>query len=152
MNMEQGKKKMSDFQNEERKARSLPGMPMLIVLLLLLLAAIIFGIRACIDVNVAMLVICGVYVCLIFPVLCAGLKILKPNEAYVFTLFGKYNGSLKGSGFYFVNPFVSATNPAAASLSEVIAETANKSSGKSSKEITAKTNKKISLKTMTLNN
>lgn len=152
MNMEKGKQKMSDFQNEERKARSLPGMPMLIVLLLLLAAAIIFGVRACIDINIAMLVICGVYVCLIFPVLCAGLKILKPNEAYVFTLFGKYNGSLKGAGFYFVNPFVSATNPAATALSEVLVETATKSNGKGSKEIAAKTNKKISLKTMTLNN
>lgn len=40
-----------------------------------------------------------------------GLKILKPQEALVLTLFGKYIGTLKGEGFYFVNPFVSSVNP-----------------------------------------
>ena len=42
-----------------------------------------------------------------------GLKVLKPQEALVLTLFGKYVGTLKGEGFYFVNPFCSAVNPAA---------------------------------------
>ncbi len=42
-----------------------------------------------------------------------GLRILKPQEALVLTLFGKYIGTLKGAGFYYVNPFVSAVNPAA---------------------------------------
>lgn len=43
----------------------------------------------------------------------AGLKILKPQEALVLTLFGNYIGTLKGEGFYFVNPFCAAVNPAA---------------------------------------
>lgn len=34
-----------------------------------------------------------------------GLKIMRPNEAVVLTLFGKYIGSLKKEGFFFVNPF-----------------------------------------------
>jgi regulator of protease activity HflC (stomatin/prohibitin superfamily) len=38
-----------------------------------------------------------------------GLRILKPNEAYAFTVFGKYYGSLKEAGFYFVNPFAVPT-------------------------------------------
>ena len=42
-----------------------------------------------------------------------GLKILKPQEALVLTLFGKYVGTIKGEGFYFVNPFCSSVNPAA---------------------------------------
>ena len=42
-----------------------------------------------------------------------GLKVLKPQEALVLTLFGKYIGTLKGEGFYFVNPFCSSFNPAA---------------------------------------
>ena len=42
-----------------------------------------------------------------------GLKVLKPQEALVLTLFGKYVGTLKGDGFYFVNPFCVAVNPAA---------------------------------------
>ena len=59
------------------------------------------------------LFVCGlVYMCIGWiPFL--GLKILKPQEALVLTLFGKYVGTIKGDGFYFVNPFCSAINPAA---------------------------------------
>ena len=42
-----------------------------------------------------------------------GLKVLKPQEALVLTLFGKYVGTLKEEGFYYVNPFCVAVNPAA---------------------------------------
>ncbi|MEG1777175.1 MAG: SPFH domain-containing protein, partial [Clostridia bacterium] len=35
----------------------------------------------------------------------AGLKIIKPQEALVLTLFGNYVGTLKTQGFYYVNPF-----------------------------------------------
>ncbi|MBO4398878.1 MAG: SPFH domain-containing protein, partial [Lachnospiraceae bacterium] len=42
-----------------------------------------------------------------------GLRILKPQEALVLTLFGKYYGTIKGEGFYAVNPFCSSVNPAA---------------------------------------
>lgn len=42
-----------------------------------------------------------------------GLKVLKPQEALVLTLFGKYVGTLKGEGFYYVNPFCTGVNPAA---------------------------------------
>lgn len=40
-------------------------------------------------------------------------KVLKPQEALVLTLFGKYVGTIKEAGFYFVNPFCVAVNPAA---------------------------------------
>lgn len=42
-----------------------------------------------------------------------GLRVLKPQEALVLTLFGDYIGTLKGEGFYWVNPFCTAVNPAA---------------------------------------
>lgn len=48
-----------------------------------------------------------------FAILLPGLKVLKPQEALVLTLFGKYYGTLKGEGFYYVNPFCTAVNPAA---------------------------------------
>lgn len=41
-----------------------------------------------------------------------GLRVLKPQEAMVLTLFGKYVGTIKGDGFYFVNPFCMSFNPA----------------------------------------
>lgn len=36
--------------------------------------------------------------------LCRGLKIIKPNEAVIFTLFGRYHVTIMEPGFYFVNP------------------------------------------------
>ena len=56
--------------------------------------------------------ICLVYLCVGW-LLFLGLKVLKPGEALVLTLFGKYIGTLKGDGFFFVNPFATAFNPAA---------------------------------------
>lgn len=86
-----------------------------------------------------------------------GLKILKPQEALVLTVFGKYTGTLRGEGFYCVNPFSVAVNPAA--------KTQLRQSGDVSSEaktgVTVNANgtvsvaavdKKISLKIMTLNN
>ena len=55
------------------------------------------------------LAIGGVYVCLGW-ILWTGLKVIKPQEALVLTLFGKYIGTLKGEGFYFVNPFCTGGN------------------------------------------
>ena len=92
-----------------------------------------------------------------------GLKVLKPQEALVLTLFGKYVGTLKEDGFYFVNPFCTAVNPAAktklnqsgdvdggnnganAALSVLVA-------GQGTAVSTDAFSKKISLKAMTLSN
>ena len=70
------------------------------------------------------------------------------------TLFGTYVGTLKGEGIFFVNPFCSSVNPAAQSASEAalthLSKEENPSSGKIVKA--AAMSKKLSLKTMTLNN
>lgn len=91
-----------------------------------------------------------------------GLKVLKPQEALVLTLFGKYIGTLKEEGFYFVNPFCVAVNPAAKTkLSQSGDVDANNGSnvllqaalGKSADPTAVETaSKKISLKAMTLSN
>lgn len=61
--------------------------------------------------NPALLVVSVIYLCVGWIPFC-GLKILKPQEALVLTLFGKYVGTLKEDGFYFVNPFCVSVNPA----------------------------------------
>lgn len=43
-----------------------------------------------------------------FILLIKGLCIIHPNEAAVFLFFGKYYGTLRETGFYFVNPFCSS--------------------------------------------
>jgi len=91
-----------------------------------------------------------------------GLKVLKPQEALVLTLFGKYIGTLKDDGFYFVNPFCVAVNPAAKTRlnqsgdvdggkasSALLNAALGKSVDVNSAELVSK---KISLKAMTLSN
>ena len=83
-----------------------------------------------------------------------GLKILKPQEALVLTLFGKYVGTLKGEGFYFVNPFCVAVNPAAKTKLNQSGDvkTLSVSTHPNGQAVTASVEKKLSLKIMTLNN
>ena len=57
-------------------------------------------------------VVSVIVMCVAWIPLC-GLRVLKPQEALVLTLFGKYIGTIKGEGFYAVNPFCSSVNPAA---------------------------------------
>ena len=89
-----------------------------------------------------------------------GLKVVKPQEALVLTLFGKYVGTLKNDGFYFVNPFCVAVNPAAKTkLNQSGDVDSGKENvltavftGKSSAGAAEVASKKISLKAMTLSN
>ncbi|MCI8827634.1 MAG: SPFH domain-containing protein [Ruminiclostridium sp.] len=78
--------------------------------------------------------------------LLAGLKVLKPQEAVVLTLFGNYVGTLRGPGFFAVNPLCTAFNPASNTKLSQSGE-----SGGKVKTISG-SSKRISLKNMTLNN
>ena len=105
--------------------------------------------------GAALALLCAVWFFFGF-ILLFGLKVLGPQEALVLTLFGKYVGTLKGEGFFFVNPFCVAVNPAAhtklgqshdvaTSDKPVIAVNGSNQSIELGK-------KKISLKVMTLSN
>ena len=88
-----------------------------------------------------------------------GLKVLKPQEALVLTLFGKYIGTLKEDGFYFVNPFCVAVNPAARTKLNQSGDVdagsnalLNAALSKNNEQSVEAASKKISLKAMTLSN
>ena len=88
-----------------------------------------------------------------------GLKVLKPQEALVLTLFGNYIGTLKGEGFYWVNPYCTAVNPAAntrlSQSGDVQVQRGIVKVEGSGQQIQVNAelgSKKISLKRMTLNN
>ena len=104
-----------------------------------------------------LLIVSIVYVVAGIFVLC-GLRVLKPQEALVLTLFGDYIGTLKGQGFYWVNPFCTAVNPAAGTRLSQSGDvnsgenTQFKAGGSGSTQTAGLTSKKISLKMMTLNN
>lgn len=82
----------------------------------------------------------------------SGLKIVKPNEALVLTLFGKYYGTIKGENFAFVNPFVSAVNPTVENIATEALDSLTGKGGKAKKTSDNSRGKKISLKSITLDN
>ena len=86
------------------------------ILLLLILSVVGFISSIALIRNDGLQVFCIILSILVFIsslVLSGGLKVVKPQEAIVLTLFGEYTGSIKEPGFYFVNPFSVAVNPAA---------------------------------------
>ena len=85
-------------------------------------------------------------------ILFCGLKVLKPQEALVLTLFGKYIGTLKEDGFYFVNPFCSSVNPAARTRLSQSGDVKGMNAPDTAAASPEASSKKISLKIMTLNN
>lgn len=97
----------------------------------------------------------GILLIIVATILIAGLKVLKPQEALVLTLFGKYIGTLKSDGFYFVNPFCTTFNPAAGTVlgqSGDVDAGNGKTDARKNAELKAAESKRISLKIMTLSN
>lgn len=148
-------------QNEEKAAKARSGMPILLLNLLLSLAAVVIIVLAAIAENTdgitpligVLLFLAILYLCVGMPLLLAGLKVLRPNEAYVLTLFGKYYGTLKGDGFYFVNPFVVGVNPARPmSGSSVVTASSGSGATRNVRVVSVGGSRKISLKAMTLSN
>ena len=130
------------------------GMMLLLILLhLLAMAGLVVGI---VYEAIALIVLCILILSLGW-ILFMGLKVLKPQEALVLTLFGKYVGTLKEPGFYYVNPFCTAVNPAAQTKLKQSGDVDAKSGpivigqGAAVTGVEAPS-KKISLKIMTLNN
>ena len=129
--------------------------------MLVLILSILVGIAATFGVvigaitNVAILIVSIILLCIFWIPLC-GLRVLKPNEALVLTLFGKYIGTIKGDGFYAINPFCVAINPAAKTQ---LNQSGDVKSASAPVTVTAtgqisieRVDKKLSLKIMTLNN
>lgn len=139
------------------------GMAALLGFLLLYIAAIVGLILSCIALDtassagmIALFILCLVWV-IIGWIPFLGLKVLKPQEALVLTLFGKYVGTLKNDGFYYVNPFCASVNPAADTKlnqsGDVNGSAAKPNLASSQAAASAeRVGKKISLKIMTLNN
>ncbi len=130
-------------ENILNKARN--GMAMLLPLLLVILSSVAAIVGAVILDNM-WLGLLGLIALLTATVSLNGLKILKPQEALVLTLFGEYLGTIKGEGFYFVHPLSSAVNPAAHTS---LKQSGDVTTGKTNGDITSK---HMSMKIMTLSN
>ena len=124
------------------------GMLVLLLELVLYIAAVVFLIVGINAGFLPLVVLCVILLLLGWIPLC-GLRVLKPQEALVLTLFGDYIGTLKGQGFYWVNPFCTAVNPAAGTK---LSQSGDVDGGAHSVSQSDGMGKKISLKMMTLNN
>ena len=140
---------------------------LILVLTVLLYAAAISGVimsgialeqDAYMPLAVAGMVVSILYLCLGWIFWC-GLKVLRPQEALVLTLFGKYIGTIKEDGFYWVNPFCTSVNPAAKTKLSQSGDVKTSSpipglniSAGQATITTEEMSKKISLKLMTLSN
>lgn len=144
---------VKNYSYEEKELRSVSGWPVLFITILLLCAALGLMIFFAIGMDEGSdgaaavgFVISLVYLCFGWiPFM--GLRIMKPNEAMVLTLFGRYIGTLKKEGFFFVNPFSGAVVPKNASGSSSFVATVATNG-----MVTTTINRKLSLKTMTHNN
>ena len=145
------------------------GMAVMLLCILLYVAAILCVVFGAINMDRGnmlglLLFIPGLVWALLGWIPFCGLKVLKPQEALVLTLFGKYIGTLKGEGFYFVNPFCTGVNPAAAtrlnqsgdvdsnSQNNLLGVLSNANNANAAAVMAAESGKKISLKIMTLSN
>lgn len=104
-------------------------------------------------------ILLAMLLCIVLPFMFAGLRSVRPNEALVLTLFGKYYGTIVKPGFFFVNPFARYNNPAYENKAAAeLAEAGNALTGSSAKGVkgskTGSTNvrKTVSLKRTTLDN
>ena len=122
-------------QTQEKVLRPKSGWGMLLLSAVIVACGIllcVFSSRPGTDALLILMVAAGIVLAIVGAVMFGGLKTVNPNEALVLTLFGKYHGTIKTEGFFWVNPFCSAFNPASGALVGL--------------------GKKISLKAMTLNN
>ncbi|NLL43014.1 MAG: SPFH domain-containing protein [Firmicutes bacterium] len=147
----------------EKILKARPGIPLLILFTLLYLAMIGLVIWGGILLDGgrsmgALPLVFGLLGLFVGIIPFFGFKVIKPQEALVLTLFGEYIGTLREPGFFFVHPFSSAVNPAAKTRLGQSADVDREGSSKviisgqgTSGQINV-SNKKISLKIMTLSN
>lgn len=141
----------------ERELHPVSGMLMMIIDI----AGVLSGVSLCIIWPVlfrgfaeGLGIVAGLLLITLFSIMFAGLKVVNPNEALVLTLFGKYHGTIRKAGFFFVNPFCAAFNPTVEALQKEAAQDPGEAfkSGKTPKTAGKTRNRKVSTKTMTLNN
>lgn len=88
-------KKEFDYQG-----RVFSGIGAVVLLILLIGVSIASGFH-----NVPVCVVLSIVTSL-YAISCHSLTIVEPNEAFVLLLFGKYVGTLKANGFFWINPFL----------------------------------------------
>lgn len=137
------------------------GVLMLVIFIILSIVSVLGFVAGIARANFMIIAVC-ILLWILLPFGFAGLRSVRPNEALVLTLFGKYYGTINKPGYFLVNPFARYNNPAyeaqaAAEASDTgdaikAAFLSGKSSGGKTKTTNNRAKKTISLKRSTLDN
>ena len=153
---------MDNTSHIEQKILNPPNGVMMLIIFILLSIFSVIGFLAGVGLGSFVLIMICVLLWIVLPFCFAGLRSVRPNEALVLTLFGKYYGTINKPGYFFVNPFSRYNNPAyesqaASGVSEAsdsikTAFLAGKNAGSIAKTTSNRARKTISLKRSTLDN
>lgn len=155
MNQEETKNDFNVIQ--EKEIKPLSGFIMLFLVLAGFALSVFCAIKGCIWLDGGrgglggIMLTLGIILMTALFIMLGGFHILNPNEALVMTLFGKYYGTIKKEGYYYTNPFAGAINPANRATTNTAEGTGTTGTNAQMSAGTA-TGKKISTKTLTLNN
>lgn len=83
------------------------GFAAIVINLFLFIASGLLIYSSVMDGGNAILTISGIILIILGLTMFGGYMMLEPNEARVMIFFGKYKGTFKDTGFYWVNPFMS---------------------------------------------
>ncbi len=86
-----------------------------VIAMLLLSIGLLVGSAFLCEADLILPGVLGIIVSILWFVSCCvcfgGFHVVNPNEALVMTLFGKYYGTIRKSGYYFTNPLAGGYNP-----------------------------------------
>lgn len=152
-----------DNNHIEQKILNPPNGVAMLILFIILSIFSVLGFAAGIIAGSFMLILVCILLWILLPFGFAGLRSVRPNEALVLTLFGKYYGTINKPGYFLVNPFSRYNNPAyeaqaaadAAETTDTLKTafiTGGKNAGTKAKTTSNRAKKTISLKRSTLDN
>lgn len=133
--------------SKEKEIRPFNGMAALFLALLFIIGGTAAAVLSAVflsETAFGISLAAGILLVIAGGIMLPGLRAVAPKEALVLVLFGNYYGTIRKEGFYFVNPFCTAVNPTVKGLQASTAGSGLSVSGGGSR--------KVSLKTMTLNN
>lgn len=93
-----------EIQSKERERRVISFNGFVVLFLLLFFGLI--GFVASVAFSPILVILIPIFILALM-----GFKVIKPQEAMVLTVFGKYIGTLRGAGFHWVNPFAQSVTP-----------------------------------------
>lgn len=94
----------------EKIVKPISGIIGFLIILIVFAASVYFFLQINVDEVNPWTIVTGILLLLISVFLMKGLMIIQPNHSRVLNLFGKYVGTVKENGWFFVNPFYTTEN------------------------------------------